>query len=156
MSATRCTQWFSKKTETLALPVRTQDIPSMEGLEVDGAGGSASAAIKHSKAKHSRPYPWPLSQQCSRPFSRLFHRSMSRPVFSIPSRLVPPVNRILYSPHTFVLSRKWLPTFPACRHPAVNKREPVSIPSLRLRPARRLHSIPRAAPFAMRAPLDIL
>ena len=74
--------------------------------------------------------------------------------FPISSRLVPPRNRVRYSP--FVLSTKGSPAFPPHPHPVVNKREPFPMPSLHLRAARRPHPAPRGAFGTARAPLDIL
>ena len=51
---------------THPMHVHVPDLTSMGDVEVDGAGGSGSAALKQNQAKHSRPCPWPLS---SLPFS---------------------------------------------------------------------------------------
>ena len=63
----------------------------MEAVEVDSAGGSASAASrKQNQAKHSRPFPRPFSH-CSqpncRPISLLLHPDRFSDPFSDP---VPP------------------------------------------------------------------
>ena len=57
---------FSNKPQTHAPHVHVPDSTSMGDVEVDGAGGCASTALKQNQAKRSRPCPCPLS---SLPFS---------------------------------------------------------------------------------------
>ena len=104
---------------------------SMDVVEVDGAGGSASSA--QAKPPRASPVPdrvpnhsglhlpaisWlrsrPISRLYSRPFSRLCSRPISRPVPDPCHDSAPSRNRGL----------------PSHSHPAVSKREPFPIPSL--------------------------
>ena len=71
---------------------------------------------------------------------------------SLSGRLVPPRDRVRCSP--FVPSTKWLSTFPSGTQPAANKREPFPMPSLCLRPAKRTHPVPYGA-LAPNVPVDI-
>ena len=111
---------------------------------MNGAGRPASAALKHNQAKHSRPYPRPLSRPYFRPISGYFPRSNSRPVprpLSVSSH-----REVCAHDSPFVLSIKLLPIFfLSCPHPAVNKREYFPMPSLGVRHARRSHPVPRGA-----------
>ena len=48
----------------------------MDNVEVDGAGGSASATTEHSQAKHSRPYTRSFSRRNSRPIFLTYFLTM--------------------------------------------------------------------------------